>query len=130
MITAIVTRDPKPRKGLPAGFPGQVRSGFEFYLNKRGKKADLITIEISKHPILYAVTDEQEALWQGAFAVPMKRQWVGGMWTEFRKKRKRTVEDRYHWLEFEKPGRHKPWSCRSHVLKAVLKRQNRLIRVD
>lgn len=126
MQIAIVTRVQKSKKGLPAGFPGQVRSGFEFYLNKKGKKADFITIEMSKRPILYAVTDEQEALWRGAFAIPMKRRWMDGMWREIQKKRKRTVEDRYHWLEFEKPGRHKPWRCRSHVLKTVLKRQNRL----
>lgn len=43
------------------------------------------------------------------------------------KKRKRSVLDRYHYLEFEKPGRHRPDRCRSHVLKAHLKQTNRLI---
>jgi hypothetical protein len=43
------------------------------------------------------------------------------------KTRKRSVEDRYRWLEFEKPSRNKPAQCRPHVLRAVLKRQNRLI---
>ena len=81
-MQAIVTRDPKPRKGLPPGSPGEVRSGFEFFINEKGKKANFITIELSDQPILYAVTDEQEKVWKGAFAVPIKRRFVNGMWTE------------------------------------------------
>src|SRR4029077_12776122 len=136
MLKAIVTRDPRPRRGLPAGFPGEVRSGFEFYTSVNGKKGHFITIEMTEEPVLYAVTDEQAALYRGAWAVPMKRRWgdikigshqLNGMWLEIPRKRKRTVEDRYHWLEFEKPGRNKPCRSRCHVLKAVLKQQNRLV---
>lgn len=86
LTPAIVTREPKPRKGLPPGSPGEVRSGFEFYLNFNGKKADFITLEISEQPILHAVTDQQEHLWQGAFAVPVKRIWINGIWAELPKK--------------------------------------------
>lgn len=82
MLSAIVTRDPKPRKGLPAGLPGEVRCGFEFYMNEKGKKSHFITIEMTEEPVLYAVTDEQAHAWRGAFAVPMKRRWVDGLWIE------------------------------------------------
>jgi hypothetical protein len=40
---------------------------------------------------------------------------------------KKSVEDRYHLLEFEKPAKNRPPRCLPHVLKAVLKRQWRLI---
>lgn len=43
------------------------------------------------------------------------------------KGRQRTVEDRYHWLEFEKPPKNRQERCLPHVLRAVLKRQARLI---
>jgi len=42
------------------------------------------------------------------------------------KKRKRSVLDRYHHLEFEKPEHHRPTRSRPHVLKAHLKQTNRL----
>lgn len=41
--------------------------------------------------------------------------------------RARTVEDRYHWLEAEVPDKGRPPRCLSHVLKAIKKRQWRMI---
>lgn len=80
-IPAIIRLDPSKRKGLPRGWEGEIRSGYEFY-RMEGKSLHFITIEFGPDPILIAVTEEQVRVWKDAIAIPMQRKYLNGLWTE------------------------------------------------
>lgn len=59
----IVLRKELFGQGLPKGRPGDIKPEFAFYQLENGKE-NFITAEMSGHPVLIAVTEEQLKSWK------------------------------------------------------------------